>query len=156
MPPRANVDGFAGRICFHMPRWWKWYDKLEFVVLFAMFAQTQQESFGQAFSKACGFLRQGLKSTSAEVEIPNRSKRAGEVNWVKRKAVCSRGEPTRQEGFSFSVVNDYFCYKCFFCYLLSIATEGNRRVPPKEERKHPEVSGSLWLLSSLGTLLSFI
>ena len=44
-------------------------DKLVFVGLFAMFAQTQQESFGQAFSKACGFLRQGLKSTSADNEI---------------------------------------------------------------------------------------
>ena len=156
MPRQARVDVLTGKICTCIPRWYCLNDKLVFVGLFAMFAQTQQESFGQAFSKACGFLRQSLKSPLASGEIPNRSKRAGEVNWVKRKAVCSRGEPTRQEGFSFSLVNDSFCYKCFFCYLLSIATEGNRRVPPNEERKRPEVSGSLWLLSSLGTLLSFI
>ena len=61
-------------------------DKLEFVGLFAMFAQTQQESFGQAFSKACGFLRQSLKSPLASGEIPNRSKcREGEFSALAEK-----------------------------------------------------------------------
>ena len=82
-PPRANVDVRTGKICSCKPRWCGLCNKLVFIGVSAMFAQTLPEKFRSSLFKGSQGLGAAPRvATRKWRNSPCRSKRAGEVNWV--------------------------------------------------------------------------